>query len=422
MTVHVRRATMALASLGLALAALSPAAALAQAPAAPAAPAAPSGPQPKAVADDLTFNAGDVPKGDVITHDFVVKNTGKADLMILSVQPACGCTAPDWTKIVPPGGTGKITLKVDTARFKGPISKTATVQTNDPELSSFRLTVNATVTTYIDVTPSETVMFRHYRGEEKREEITLHSNEKGEFKITEVKVTGDGIKHALARSADAPSDYKLTVWLDPSVPVGPVTGGLTLLTNSTKEPEVAIRVSGTVMGQVTASPSTLYFRVDATAAGSSWTPTTDNLNIRERGEIGSPVVARLARESQLTLLEEAGEWAKVKTESGQAGWVAKKFIQKAAAASEPADQSKILNLSYRQETGFSIMGTAVEGSKLDTGAVKVAVEPVKAGQSYRLTVTYAGDLDKGNYNGTLVIKTNDKAEPEVKIPIYVVVI
>ena len=39
--------------------------------------------------------AGNVPKGDKITHDFLIKNEGDADLQITNVQPACGCTVAE---------------------------------------------------------------------------------------------------------------------------------------------------------------------------------------------------------------------------------------------------------------------------------------------------------------------------------------
>lgn len=431
MTIDIRKGPLALATLTFACAAaLTSPAQAAPGDAAVAAPApaaaAPTGPQPKAVVDELTFNAGDVAKGDVINHDFMVKNTGKSDLMILAVKPACGCTAPDWTKIVPPGGTGKITLKVDTARFKGPISKTATVTTNDADLATFRLTVNASVTTYIDLLPADTATFRHYRGEDKKEEITIHSNEKGDFQVKDVKVTGDGIKYALAKATDGTNDYKLSVFLDPTAPIGTVNGSLKLMTNSAKEPEVSVQVRGTVLGQISVSPSSLYFRIDGGGgAAGSWLPTTDNLNVRERGEIGAPVVVKLGKDAKLALVEETGDWAKVRTESGQEGWVSRKFINQKAASAAPAStgqDSKVLNLTHRLDSAaFSITGTSVEGSKIDPKAVKVTTETVKAGQSYRLTVTYAGGLEKGNYTGTLIIKTSDKDEPEVKVPLYIVV-
>src|SRR6267143_4194938 len=57
---------------------------------------------------------GTVPKGDKLEWAFLVKNTGDADLQIISARPGCGCTVADVDKAVKPGETGKCTPHVDT--------------------------------------------------------------------------------------------------------------------------------------------------------------------------------------------------------------------------------------------------------------------------------------------------------------------
>ena len=384
-------------------------------PAAPAPAAAASGPAPKLVIEETTFNKGDIPKGEAVTHDFVVRNTGKGDLLILEVKPSCGCTVPDWTKVIPAGGSGKITLKVDTSKFKGPISKTATVTTNDPEQPQLRLVMNANVTTFIDVLPRDIVSFRQYRGEEKKEELTIKSNEPGEFKITDVQVTGEGLKHELTKASAG--EYKLALWMDKATPVGTVSGNVKLLTSSAKEPEVAITVRGTILGQITVNPSTLYFRVDT--GSKQVVALSGNLNVRKTGDANAEVVTKVGKDEPMEVLEESGEWLKVKLASGGDGWVAKKFVGPGAATD--AKQSKVLNVSHREATSFQITSSNVDGTQLKAESLKVETKPVKEGQSYQVTVTYEGGLPKGNYTGALILKTTDKQEPEVKVPVYVVV-
>lgn len=393
----------------------SPKPAAPAAPAPPAQPPAASGPAPKMVIDETTYNKGDIPKGEPVVHDFTVKNTGKGDLLILEVKPSCGCTAPDWTKVVPPGGTGKISLKVDTAKFKGPISKTATVTTNDPEQPSLRLVMNATVTTFIDILPRDTVSFRQYRGEEKKEEVTIKSNEPGEFKINDVQLTGEGLKHELTKAGAG--EYKLALWLDKATPVGSVNGTAKLLTSSAKEPEVTVMVRGTVLGQISVNPSTLYFRVDT--GSKDVVALSANLNVRKTGDATSEVVGKANKDDAMTVLEEAGDWTKVKLANGVEGWVAKKYVAPAQGAA--AKQSKVLNVSHREATAFQVTSSSVEGSQIKPEALKVDTKPVKEGQSYQITVTYDGGLPKGQYTGALILKTTDKQEPEVKVPVYIVV-
>ena len=48
---------------------------------------APGGKQPAITFDSNQFDAGEVWEGDIVTHSFVVKNTGKAELTIANVKP-----------------------------------------------------------------------------------------------------------------------------------------------------------------------------------------------------------------------------------------------------------------------------------------------------------------------------------------------
>ena len=61
------------------------------------------------------------------------KNTGKEPLMITNAKGSCGCTVPEYPKeAIMPGKEGIIKIKYDTKR-PGPIAKTVTVTTNEPE-------------------------------------------------------------------------------------------------------------------------------------------------------------------------------------------------------------------------------------------------------------------------------------------------
>ena len=80
--------------------------------------------------NDSAFDWGSVLQGEVVIHEFEIKNSGGAPLKIERVKPSCGCTTVDFDKVIAPGATGKVTLKVDTKKFSGRIKKTAKVITN----------------------------------------------------------------------------------------------------------------------------------------------------------------------------------------------------------------------------------------------------------------------------------------------------
>src|SRR5262249_16706976 len=101
--------------------------------------------KPKLVIQKLEHNFGEIKKGALAQYSFVVKNEGGADLEIKSVAPACGCTASEFTKNIPPGKEGKITLIFNTAGFNGALTKQAEVYTNDPERPQFTLMMSMIV-------------------------------------------------------------------------------------------------------------------------------------------------------------------------------------------------------------------------------------------------------------------------------------
>lgn len=80
---------------------------------------------------ESNFEFGKIKKGDHVEHVYEVTNTGKNPLIISQVKPACGCTAPSYTKEpILPGKKGQITLKFDSSSFDGLVNKQAEVYAN----------------------------------------------------------------------------------------------------------------------------------------------------------------------------------------------------------------------------------------------------------------------------------------------------
>ena len=109
--------------------------------------AAQDGAKPRLSMPSLEHSFGAVKAGTPLTYSFEIKNEGKVDLEIKSVSPACGCTTSKYAKIIAPGKVGTVTLAIEkTETYKGEITKTASVTTNDPEHQTFTLTLRANFT------------------------------------------------------------------------------------------------------------------------------------------------------------------------------------------------------------------------------------------------------------------------------------
>ncbi|MBW1786743.1 MAG: hypothetical protein JRK53_09040 [Deltaproteobacteria bacterium] len=61
-------------------------------------------------------------------------------------------------RVIPPGGEGKIKLSVNTKGYRGNVSKSARVFSNDPVNNVLRLALKAKILMFIELTPSRLIM------------------------------------------------------------------------------------------------------------------------------------------------------------------------------------------------------------------------------------------------------------------------
>ncbi len=93
--------------------------------------------------------------GDDITHTYRFTNTGTGSLEILRVAPGCGCTtAGDYTRVVAPGETGEIPIRLKAPDHGGPVSKQIVVTTNIPGRdATITLEIRGVIWLPVQVTP-----------------------------------------------------------------------------------------------------------------------------------------------------------------------------------------------------------------------------------------------------------------------------
>lgn len=79
----------------------------------------------------INHDFGTLKEGDKVTHVYKFKNTGAVPLIIETVRPSCGCTAPNWSKEpIPVGGTGEVEVVFDSKGKPNAQNKTVTVTAN----------------------------------------------------------------------------------------------------------------------------------------------------------------------------------------------------------------------------------------------------------------------------------------------------
>ncbi len=97
-----------------------------------------SGGQPRIQLEADQFDFGDVPYGDVVTHDLAVTNSGSAPLIVEAVSTSCGCTTATLEPMtLEPGEQAILHIEFNSAAHgpesTGLINRQVYLATNDPE-------------------------------------------------------------------------------------------------------------------------------------------------------------------------------------------------------------------------------------------------------------------------------------------------
>ncbi|MEX2595745.1 MAG: DUF1573 domain-containing protein [Salibacteraceae bacterium] len=81
--------------------------------------------------EEEVFDFGTITQGEKVTHVFKFRNTGDADLVIVSAKGSCGCTVPEWPKEpIKPGAEGEINVVFNSEGKSGKQHKRVSVVAN----------------------------------------------------------------------------------------------------------------------------------------------------------------------------------------------------------------------------------------------------------------------------------------------------
>jgi hypothetical protein len=237
---------------------------------------------PRLTIVDPVKDFGVVAKGDKLDWAFSIKNTGNTDLTIISAKPGCGCTVADFDKTVAPGAVGKVTAHVDTTNFAGPIAKSVTVETNDPNNPSSTLTIHAIVKPYVEAYPAGFVRYNMLQGDTETQSVTFYSEEDDPFEITKIEAPSEYVKVAvrkLENEADrvanvgrpGQAQYRLDITVGgPEAKIGPLADKVHILTNSKHQPEYWVSISGVIRPTIRVEPLGINFgEITATDNGAT---------------------------------------------------------------------------------------------------------------------------------------------------------
>ena len=82
--------------------------------------------------DSLTWDFGKIKQGEVVSHNFILKNDSAKTLKITGVNTSCGCTASEVkSKVLLPQGSTEVEVKFNSKGYLGAVQQFAYVNTDD---------------------------------------------------------------------------------------------------------------------------------------------------------------------------------------------------------------------------------------------------------------------------------------------------
>ncbi|HXG47672.1 MAG TPA: DUF1573 domain-containing protein [Methylomirabilota bacterium] len=223
---------------------------------------------PRVQFSETLFDFGRVRGGEIVRHDFIVTNTGTAELDIMEVKPGCGCTtAAEWDRKIAPGKTGRIPIQFNAGSFNGTVTKPITITCNDAVQQTHQLQIRATVWRAIDVQPLY-AYFPFVEGEVTNDVkiIRITSNEEGPVEL-EAPQSSNPIFQTELKPIKPGHQWELHVRCDWPGTNATRQGQITVKTSSTNVPQVTVNAYVMPQPALMALPQQVLVPAGALAGG-----------------------------------------------------------------------------------------------------------------------------------------------------------
>lgn len=267
------------------------------------------GPQPKVVVEGETvYDFGSMSQRTTGTHSWTFRNAGDADLEIWLGGTTCKCTVAKLAELkesggrikLKPGETTSIDLEWDSKEVDGAFNQEAKINTNDPERPMIPLIAKGAVHPAIIVVPKDRVaaMTNVSSDEPKRVSVALFAPEQPDLKILKIATSKPELivvepkpfTPEELKTLKAKAGYRLDVEVKPGMPLGTFRDEVVIETDNKLEPEIRLKVTGTVTGPISVLPNRLrLINVSTTRGGSG------EVTLMVRG--GKPTKFEVARKS-----------------------------------------------------------------------------------------------------------------------------
>ena len=202
---------------------------------------------PKLIVDQTEFDFGAVAQGEAVRHNFVFTNIGDSPLQVEKVRSSCGCTAALVTsKNLQPGDSGELQTRFDSTRFRGEVSKTVYLYTNDPLAPVTQLVVKGKVLELFTLAPRQVHFGQVAYGQTVEGSVTLTNHTGEDFVFSPLEVTTPELRADIDGQLPAGESCEIRIFLKPKPGKTRFSGYVFLRTEGDSPHELRLPVYATV--------------------------------------------------------------------------------------------------------------------------------------------------------------------------------
>lgn len=198
--------------------------------------------------DKPVLNFGTISQGKKLNFVFKLTNTGDSPLSITRTRTSCGCTvAQISTNTIAPGKSAELKATFDSSNFGGKVTKTITVESNDPAAPSTTLTIKGIIKEDLVIAPRQLNLGQTRVGSSKDVSVTLENNGTGTIRILSVTTPMPQVKVSINRNAIKPGERaQINVKVSPRPEDRFLSGFLVVATDIPGKPEITVPLYGSV--------------------------------------------------------------------------------------------------------------------------------------------------------------------------------
>jgi hypothetical protein len=148
-------------------------------------------------------------------------------------------------RAIPPGGEGTITLTADLEGYRGSVTKSAKVMSNDARNTEPALTMRGTVKNFIDVRPLTGVLFRGTANQQTEQAVDI-TGASLPFHITKIESNLEEKIAYRLETVEEGKHYRLRI--SNRMTQGNYSGFVRLHTDLAQKRDVTVRVAGFIQG------------------------------------------------------------------------------------------------------------------------------------------------------------------------------